>query len=106
MINEIIVTLIGCVSFILFLIFHHRLAYKQYNKQPTILWFWSNIHIFFGTARFGIRIRKWINGTDTDFEPVLMIVVFIVTGTIMLLLTRKVEKVDSKKLESLSKHED
>jgi uncharacterized membrane protein len=106
MISEIIVILIGCVSFILFLIFHHRLAYKQYNKQPTILGWWAFIHIMFGWLLFLGRIRKWINGTDKDFEPVLMIVVFIVTGAIMLLLTRKVEKVDSKKSESLSKHED
>lgn len=86
---EILVSLVGIVSFCLFLIFYKKIKPSSFWGKTHPANFWAMAQVVLGGSRLGGRIAGWIKRTDTDYEPILSIVVFTVTGVIMVILARK-----------------
>jgi multisubunit Na+/H+ antiporter MnhG subunit len=85
MLGELIFSLVGIISFVLFVIFYQRIEVVRIVRTTNVE-FWAFMHMLFGMVILGTRIRAWIEGSGKDYGLILVIVVIVVTGAIMLRL--------------------
>jgi len=85
MLGELIFSLVGIISFVLFIIFYQRIEVVRILRTTNVEC-WAFMHMLFGISMLGTRIRAWIAGSGKDYGLILVVVVFVVTGAIMLRL--------------------
>lgn len=87
---DIVLSIVGIISFFLFVIFYKRLRPTRFfgdKVHPADVWaMWQAV---FAGPRTAELIRSWIRGNRVDFSPLLSAVVLVTTGIIMLILAHR-----------------
>lgn len=93
-------SIVGIISFLLFLIFHKRL-------RPTPFWgklhptdAWAIPQIAFAGAITGSIIHSWTQGKQADFSALLSAVVYTTTAIIMTILAHRAKSSTPKENQS------